>query len=222
MQQEQNNLWEDDEFVYVPAELFKHLPKEYREAAEARIQQSDDIIRVADKDIQALIRLMNTIPTTSSLSYIYHRLRTTKFEATIEAVMEQEVLTTAFIVTYARLSANGKGATGIAKKTLPKHLRPIHDEIIQLRNNRYAHNGTHETVKSGVRVDFDEEGCQLSMEMNIGFYVGGRDEWEELITFIDMLMHERLTKILRRLKDKTGYDWTIPSGSAPEWVGNYG
>ncbi|MEO9648760.1 MAG: hypothetical protein ABJ360_22240 [Roseobacter sp.] len=219
---EQQNLWEDDEFVYIPEEFFGLLPKEYREAAAARKKQGEDVLKIVDRDIQGLIRLANAIPTTSSLSYIYHRLRTAKFEATAEAMMEQEVLTTAFIVTYARLFASGDGASGVSRQRIPIHLRPIHDDILLLRNKRYAHNGGHETVKSGLKIDFDDSGFQIGVQMNVGFYVGGRDEWEELITFIDSHMHERLTKILRRLREKTGYDWTFPIGPTPDWVGKYG
>lgn len=222
MRPKQHNLWEDDEFVYIPEELFKHLPKEYLEAAEVRKQQGEDVLRIADKDIKSLIRLINAIPTTSSLSYIYHRLRTAKFEATAEAMMEQEMLTSAFIVTYARLFASSDGASGIPRERIPVHLRSVHDDIIQLRNKRYAHNGTHETVRSGIRVDFDDNGFQIGVQMNLGLYVGGRNEWEELVIVIDTHMHERLTKILDRLKKKTGYDWTFPVGPAPDWVGNYG
>lgn len=179
------SLWEDDKFVYVPEEFFNLLPKEYRDAAQARKQQGEDVLRIADKDIQGLIRLINAIPTTTSLSYIYHRLRTSKFEATTEALMDQETLTTAFIVTYARLFASGDGASGISKRSIPVHLRPVHDDIIQLRNKRYAHNGSHETVNSGIMIHFDDSGFQIQMQMSLGLYVGGRNEWEELITFIE-------------------------------------
>ena len=194
MQPERHTLWEDDEFVYVSEEFFGHLPKEYRDAARARKQQGEDVLRIADKDIQGLIRLINAIPTTNSLSYIYHRLRTSKFEATTEAMMEQETLTTAFIVTYARLFASGDGASGISKGSIPAHLRPVHDDIIQLRNKRYVHNGSHETVNSGIMIDFDDSGFRIQLQMRLGFYVGGRNEWEELITFIDAHMHERPDK----------------------------
>lgn len=217
----QQVLWEDDEFVYVPEELFQHLPKEYREAAEARKQQGEDVLRIVDKDIQGLVRLMNAIPTSSSLSYIYHRLRTTKFELTADAMMEQEVLTTAFIVTYARLFASGKGASNVQRTSIPTHLRSVHDDIISLRNKRYAHNDGHETVESGVTVDFDDGGFRVGVQLRMGFFVGGRDEWEELIRFIDAHMHERLTKILARLTEKSGYEWSFPVGPAPDWVGKY-
>ncbi|NVK17765.1 MAG: hypothetical protein HWE30_03630 [Methylocystaceae bacterium] len=222
MKQQKYNIWEDDEFVYIPEELFEHLPEAYRQAAEATKQKGEEILRIADKDIQSLIRLMKATPTTSSLSYIFHRLRTTQFELTMESVMEQEILTAAFIVTYGRLAASSTGVTGIKRKSIPEHLRPVHDEIIDLRNKRYAHNGAHETVDGGVEIIFDENGFKLNLQMHLGFHVGGKNEWEELITFIDSLMHERLTKILDRLKERTGYEWTIPNGPPPSWVGDYG
>lgn len=31
-------IWEDDEYVYISEELFKHIPPEYREAAETTKQ----------------------------------------------------------------------------------------------------------------------------------------------------------------------------------------
>ncbi|MEP3945165.1 hypothetical protein [Ascidiaceihabitans sp.] len=222
MEPEHQELWEDDDFVYVPEALFHHLPPEYREAAEARKQQGQNVLRIADKDIQGLIKLVNAIPTTSSLSYIFHRLRTTKFELTAEAVMEQEILTTAFIVTYARLFSRGNGASGISRNHIPAHLKFVHDDIMELRNKRYAHNDAHKTKQSGVEVNFDDGGFRVGVRMTLGFHVGGRDEWEEIITFIDAHMHDRLTKILGRLKKKTGYEWSFPVGPTPDWVGSYG
>ena len=212
-------IWEDDKFVYIPEELFKHLPPEYREAAEARKQQSQDILQVADKDIKSLIRLANAIPTTSSLSYIHHRLRTAQFDLTTEAILEHEMLTAAFVVTYSRLFISGSGGSGVSRNQIPDHLRGIHDDIVQLRHKRYAHNGNHGTSSSGIQVDFDDNSFRVNLQMNLGFHIGGRDEWEELVGFIDALMHERLHKILDRLKIKTGFDWTLPVGPKPDWVG---
>lgn len=108
-------IWEDDEFVYVPEEFFIHLPPEYREAVAARKQQGSDMLQIADKDIKSLVRLVNAIPTSSSLSYIYHRLRSAKFAPTTAAFMEQEMLTTAFVVTYARLFVSGNGGSGVSR-----------------------------------------------------------------------------------------------------------
>lgn len=216
----QHNLWEDDEFVYVPEKLFKHLPKEYRDLADARKQEGENILRIVDNDLNGLIRLINAIPTASSLGYIFHRLRTSNLEITADIMMDQEILTTAFIVTYARLFASNQGTRGITRKDVPDDLKSVHDEIMELRNKRYAHNGSHHTLSSGINIIFDDDGFQIKMEMSYGLYLGGKDEWKKLITFIDSHMHDRLMKILSRLEKKTGKKWTIPSGPAPHWVDN--
>ncbi|WP_321363857.1 hypothetical protein [uncultured Celeribacter sp.] len=215
------SLYEDEEYVCVPEEFFALLPTEYREAAEARKRQGEDILRIVEKDLQDLHRLVRAIPTTSSLSYIYHRLRKTKLEPSNEWFMEQETLTTAFIVTYARLFAGGKGARRLDKSVLPDHLKPIHQEIIDLRNERYAHNDGHQSIGSRLQIDFDDDGFEVSVQSNLGLFIGGRDEWKELITFIDAYMHEQLMKVLNRLTEKTGYPWAFPEGPVPDWVGDY-
>ncbi|MBF0249680.1 MAG: hypothetical protein HQL35_03510 [Alphaproteobacteria bacterium] len=214
-------IWEDEDYVYIPEELFKCLPPEYREVAKARKQQGSDVLQIADKDIKSLINLANAIPTTSSLSYIYHRLRTAKFDNTAESLMELEMLTTAFVVTYSRLFVKGNGAVGVSKSQIPAHLQDVHDDLISIRHKRYAHNDRHESIDSGIQIDFDETEFHVNLQMNLGYYVGGRNEWEELVTFLDAHMHKQLQKILHRLKEKTGYEWKCSAGPAPDWVGKY-
>ncbi|WP_408914448.1 hypothetical protein [Brucella pseudogrignonensis] len=212
---------EDDDQIIIPEELFEHLPTEYRQAAEAAKSQASKMLELVDKDLGRLEQLINAIPTTTSLSYIFHRLRNVKFDRSAEAWMEQEMLTTAFVVTYARLFASGSRGSGVSRDSLPVHLRTIHDDIMDIRNKRYAHNSGHSSVASRLQIDFDGEQFRVQPQMSMGLYVGGRNEWEELVRFLDGLMHERLQKILKRLKEKTGKDWMIPSGPAPEWVGKY-
>ncbi|MFY0597287.1 MAG: hypothetical protein JXQ85_12725 [Cognatishimia sp.] len=221
MQTEQANLWEDDKYVYFPEELFEYLPEDFRKVAETTKQRGMDVLRVVDKDLQGLIKLANAVPTTMNLSYAFNRLRTAEFDASMESIMEQEMLTSAFIVSYAKLFASGKGATGISKSRIPAHLQGVHEDIMQLRNKRYAHNDAHETMGSSVSVQFEDDSFHVGTHLNFGFHVGGRDEWEELVRFVNAHMHERLTKTLNKLKEKTGYEWSFPNGPAPDWVGNY-
>lgn len=211
-------ITEDDDYVYIPEDLFDHLPPAYREAAEARRQQGAAIMQVADDDLRNLIRLANAIPTTSSLSYIFRRLREIEFDLRTESFLENETLTTAFVVTYCRLFASGSRGSGVSRKQLPVHLREVHDDLLEVRNQRYAHMGSHPSIGSSLQIDFDDEGVRVGLQMSLGMYVGGRDEWEELVVFIDGLMHDRLHKLLKRLTDKTGLEWSFPSGAAPNWV----
>lgn len=215
-------IFEGNDYYSVPEEIFYKLPADLRAPYEQIMKKGAEIIRSCDKEIESLIRLIKAIPTTSSLSYIYHRLRTTKFEVTSESMMEQEMLTTAFVVSYARLFAKSYGTCVLQRNHLPPHLRPVHDELYKIRNERYAHNGGHESIDTLVGFVFNGAQFHIQAQMSLGFHIGGRSEWEELIKFIDASMHERLYKILARLKEQTGYEWLFPDGPAPSWVGDYG
>lgn len=215
-------IFEGNDYYSVSEEFLHKLPADLRAPFEQIMKKGAEIISSCDKEIESLIRLIKAIPTTSSLSYIYHRLRTTKFEITSESMMKQEMLTTAFVVSYARLFAKSNGTCVLQRNNLPSHLRPVHDELYKIRNKRYAHNGGHESIDTLVQFAFSGTQFHMQAQMSLGFHIGGRNEWEDLIKFIDALMHERLYKILARLKEQTGYEWLFPDGPAPNWVGDYG
>ncbi|MFM0226127.1 hypothetical protein [Paraburkholderia dipogonis] len=212
-------IWEDDKYVYVPEELFELLPEEFRAAAQARKEEGSNLLRIVDDDLQRFVRLGGTFQALTSLQYNHRRLRALKFEATTETFFEHELLTTAFVVTYSRVVS---GRSGVSRTHLPAHLREVHDDLIEIRNKRYAHDDDHKSIRTGMHIDFDETECRIALEINLGFHWGGRNEWEELVTFLDGYMYKRLQKTLGRLKDKTGREWKFPIGPGPVWSGTQG
>src|SRR3546814_12020101 len=60
-------------------------------------------------------------------------------------------LTTAFVATYVRLHTGGSGS-GFARDALPGALRSAHDEIIDMRNKRYAHVAEHDSFGSVAKI----------------------------------------------------------------------
>lgn len=103
------SIWEGDDYYSIPEEIFNQLPAKVRAPLDEIMKNGTEALEDVKHELDSFISLIKLIPTTSSLSYIYHRLRTTQFEATTEAMMEQEMLTTAFVVTYARLFTKGNG-----------------------------------------------------------------------------------------------------------------
>lgn len=99
---------------------------------------------------------------------------------------------------------------------MPEHLRSAHDEIIRLRNKRYAHNDRDETVSSLVTLTYRHQRFEINPTLNLSFYVGGRDEWRDLCEFINQLLYERLQNLMHRLKHKTGCDWVFPTGPSAD------
>jgi hypothetical protein len=124
-------------------------------------------------------------------------------------------LTTAFVVTYVRLHQGGNGS-GFSRDALPEKLRGIHDQIIDLRNKRFAHNDDHHSVSNAMEIGFQDDRFEIKFGLTLGYHVGGATEWHELVKFLDVMIVERLHKLFARLKEKTGRDWVLPTGPAPD------
>jgi hypothetical protein len=195
----------------------EHLPEKWKENIVQLKEKGLGLLEAADPEIQNLIRLVHAFPSSASLRFIQNRLWTTRFEPTMDWVFENDMLILAFVTTYARLVEGGV-ATGVKKGALPAELRPVHDQIMELRNKRYAHNAGHSSVEGNVEIGFDGAKFDVNIRFEMQFHVGGAAEWGKLAKVIDQIMFERLQGILRRLKTKTGLDWVFPMGDAPPWI----
>lgn len=208
---------EPQEYVIFPEEAIKYLPEEWQKHLYAIKEEWQGILEAADENLTILNRIVHAYPTMASLRYIQNRLASTRFEATTEWVLENDMLTLAFVTTYARLVQGGIGS-GVSRKTLPAELRPVHDNIIEIRNKRYAHSDEHESITGRLEVSFEGGRFDINVNFNMDFHVGGAREWEPLVVFLDELMVSRLHTQLERLKEKTGREWSFPSGPPPKWV----
>jgi hypothetical protein len=172
-------------------------------------------LEAVNKELQQLSRISNSFTSLVALKHAQKRLSEYKFAADMDAIMELDMLTTAFVVAYARLYQGGNG-TGFARDVLPEHLRGVHDQIIEIRNKRFAHNDDHHSVTNDLGVEFDGSRFFLKFNLTLGYHVGGATEWHELTAFLDRYTVERMEKVLARLKQKTGYEWIMPTGPAPD------
>ncbi len=212
---------EDDsdsgEYFVLPEEAIEFLPAEWQEPLRAMLDDGRAVLESVDSDITHLIRLVRAFPAMASLRYVHSRLTNTTFEATTEWYFDHEMLTAAFAVAYVRV-VKGELGSGVSRKALPAELRQAHDAIIELRNKRYAHNAEHDSVEGMLEVQFGDGRFDVSAKMQMGFHVGGANEWGKLVVFLDELMSDRLGKILDRLKEKTGHEWAFANGPPPPWV----
>jgi len=208
---------EPQEYVVFPEEAIKYLPEEWQKHLYAVKEEGRGILEAADKDLTILNRIVHAYPAMVSLRYILHRLASSGFEATTEWMLENDMLTLAFVTTYVRLVDGGIGS-GVSRGKLPAELRPVHDNIIRLRNKRYAHSDEHDSIKGRLDIGFDGGSFDINVEFEMDSYVGGAREWKSLVVFLDELMVSRLHKQLAKLTKKTGFTWSFPSGPPPKWV----
>ncbi len=208
---------DDGEHYIIPPEWAQFMPPEIREGFEKGQEHVSAILKSVEREINQLRIIANALPTMVSLRYIQYRLANTPFDMTAESMLETDMLTSAFSVTYKRLIDGGAGM-GVSRKQLPAHLRPVHNDLITLRNQRYAHNSGHSSISNDISMMFNDGKFEVTLNHHMGMHIQGAIPWEELVIFLDGLMHERLQKQLAILSKKTGYEWVMPSGATPPWA----
>lgn len=206
-----------DEYYVFPEEAIPYLPPEWREQIEAMANDGRAILKSVDSELSQLSRLSFASINLVTLKHIKQRLAEYRFTPTMEAVLENEMLVTAFVVTYARLQQGGVGS-GFARGALPEHLRKFHDGIIDLRNKRFAHNAGHHTVNEAMEIGFRDGRFDVRLGSELRIQIGGAPEWQELVDFIDGIMADRMDKVVAKLIEKTGFEWSLPKGPPPEEI----
>ena len=204
-----------DEYYIVPEAALQFLPEEWRQHYQKMADDGHAILKSVDKELTQLSKLSNSFATLVSLKHVQKRLSEYKFEADMDAILDLDVLTTAFVVTYTRLHQGGNGS-GFSRDILPEKLRIIHDHIIELRNKRFAHNDSHHSVSNAMEIGFEDNRFEVKFGLTLGFHIGGATEWRELVDFLDAFTVERMERLFARLKERTSRDWAMPIGPAPD------
>lgn len=204
-----------DEYFVIPEEAVQYLPAEWRYQIQAMAADGRAVLKSADRELSQLSRLSFASITLATLKHIKQRLTEYRFAPTMNSILENEMLTGAFSVTYVRLQEGGAGS-GFSRGALPVHLRPFHDEIVELRNKRFAHNAGHHTVHEAMEIGFAEQRFEVHLGAELRIQIGGAPEWQELVDFVDGLIADRMDKVMAKLAEKTGLEWTLPKGPPPE------
>ncbi|WGR98231.1 hypothetical protein MTX26_28845 [Bradyrhizobium sp. ISRA443] len=173
------------------------------------------MLESVDKELSQLIRISKSFTSLVALKHAAQRLADYKFAAEMDAILELEMLTTAFVVTYVRLHQGGSGS-GFSRDSLPEKLRRTHDQILEMRNKKFAHNDDHHSVSNAMEIGFEGNRFLVNFNLTLEYQIGGATEWQKLVKFLDTMTVEKMEKLLARLKAKTGHDWTWPKGPAPD------
>lgn len=203
------------EYYVLPEGALQYLPAEWRDHFQAMADDGRVILKSVDNELSQLVRVLNSFAAVVALKHVQKRLSAYKFELKMEAFLELEMLTTAFVVTYVRLHQGGSGS-GFSRDSIPEKLRSIHDRVVDLRNKRFAHNDEHDSVSNALEVSFEDNRFELKFGLSLGYHIGGAKEWPDLVSAVESIYSERIDKLLARMKQKTGHEWALQSGPAPE------
>lgn len=204
-----------EEFYVLPEEAIQYLPTEWRDQLQLMAADGRAILKSVDGELSQLSRLSMSAINMVTLKYIKQRLTDYRFEPTMEAILENEMLVTAFVVTYTRLQQGGIGS-GFGRDSLPEPLRRFHDEIIDLRNKRFAHSAGHHTINDAMEIGFQEGRFEVRLGSEVRIQIGGAPEWQDIVDFVDGLIADRMDRVIGKLTQKTGFEWRLPKGQSPE------
>lgn len=176
-------------------------------------------------DIERLDRMAANHLTMNEVEFVYHQLRQLVPESgmkaesiTVEFILQNEALTTALVVAYGRLFASGNGTTKLDAKKLPEAFREAHEEIISLRNERYAHHGAHHSLTTTVALESEGDDVIFGQSISVGMWFGAPIHWGPLFVWLRGHIHDRVQSELAYLSQRSGVTWKMRNGPPPSWV----
>ena len=98
---------EAEEYYVSPEAALQFLPEEWRSHYQAALDDHRAVLKAGDKELSQFIRILKSLPALAALKHVQKRLAEYKFAADMDAFMDLEILTTAFVVTYVRLHLAG-------------------------------------------------------------------------------------------------------------------
>ncbi|WP_235896963.1 hypothetical protein [Cereibacter sphaeroides] len=206
------------EVINVTDEISSSLPTDLQLQLAAVKAEMQSVINPVTGELEKLSRILASLPAVAALRHIHNRLAKAPFSTNVDDLLDHEMMTLAFVVAYCRVIEGGNGSSGVGRRQIPNHLRQAHQDIIDARNQRYAHNDGHYSVDGSMIIDFVRGEFKVSVQSRMGYYVRGANEWRDLVDLVEALTIERIQKQLAKLKLKTRREWSFASGPAPEWA----
>lgn len=183
---------EADEYYVLPEEALQFLPEQWRNHFQGMVDDHRAVLKSGDKELSQIIRISKSLSALAVLKHIQKRLAEYKFAADMDAFMDLDVLTTAFVVTYVRLHLGENASSGFSRDALPEQLRGSHDQIIELRNKRFAHSDDHHSVSNAMEIEVRHDRFEIKFGLTLGYHIGGATEWHELVRFLDAMNRDGL------------------------------
>lgn len=181
-----------------------------------------DIHRLEEEyanDIARLNRMTNNIYSLNVAEYAFERLAALPpTPNSMEFMLEVEALTTGLVTSYARLFTSSEGSIKLKDDIVPDHLRPVHDEIMEFRNRRYAHHGAHPSMTTSTALTAEGLDIVLEQQMSFEFRVGVARHWGPLIVWLRGYLHDRSQAELQYLSRKSGFVWRMRQGPPLSWI----
>lgn len=182
---------------------------EMRVELEAVAEEGRAVLAKVHGHLEKASRISRSMTHVVMVRHIQERLWNRKYTPDMESVLDLDMLTTAFVVTYVRLHLGG-GASGFDRNELPEHLRETHDEILKMRNERFAHDDAdNDLITDMTEIQYVDGVYELHSSLSLRYQFGGAPEWKELVEAIEAILAERSEKLMRKMTAASGVEWRM-------------
>jgi hypothetical protein len=200
---------DDDGVIRISEEAFRHFPDEMRIELEAVAEEGRAVLANVTGHLDKASRISRSMLHVLLLRHIQERLWNRKYTPDMESILDLDMLTTAFVVTYVRLHLGG-GASGFERNDLPEHLRVRHDEILTMRNERFAHDDPETSLITDMtEIQYVDGVYELHSSLSLRYQFGGSPEWKDLIDAIEALLAARSEKLIGKMTAASGAEWRM-------------
>ncbi|MGY4568142.1 MULTISPECIES: hypothetical protein [Bradyrhizobium] len=93
---------DQNDYYMLPEEALPLLPEKWRNNFQSMADTGSAALVVVEKELLQLSRMSNSFTSLVALKHAQKRLPAYKFDTSMDAIMELDMLTTAFVVAYAR------------------------------------------------------------------------------------------------------------------------
>ncbi len=125
---------------------------------------------------------------------------------------EYEAHTTAFCMAYGRLFNSGQ-SSNFNGTIVPSEFGPVHEELLKLRNQRYAHNLDNPQTLGALDIQVSMDGSQVNVAPLIHLeYVTNTEFFEtapKILEWLEAELRRRLDKTTSRLNDLSQREWSF-------------
>jgi hypothetical protein len=169
------------------------------------------IMRQHPKELERLDRLTRTGKTLHETKFAFGELQNSgdlERPASMPSLIRRMHLVQSFCICYGRLFSRGD-AISFDKKELPQNLVQVHDQIVQLRNMRFAHDDRHPTVETRLDMTLSGDSVLVSQHLELRFPTGLPLSTRDLLDWLSDNFQTKVETVLRRLSSKTGLRWYL-------------
>ena len=128
-------------------------------------------------------------------------------DLTLDNMLELDTLHGAFVIEYATHFERIINPS----RQVPTNLQEAHEQIVDLRNRRFAHSDQHPSIDGKLSAEIENQNIKIKHSLRWVTTLGMPTGWEDLLEWLDGYYSNQIQKITNHLNSNTDYIWGLAS-----------